>query len=134
MSLASYIGCNVEIPLTDPDSNDVIVFGPCFQMKVCLKLYKSFNFKQVTRMKFQQCEVLNLMSGKQKGRRRKLKKLIALCTIMEGYLNDGDYFELFSCWVGNEDKERLGELKLKINHFHIDEIRIPERTLVRIEK
>ena len=26
MSLASYIGCNVEIPLTVPDSNDVIVF------------------------------------------------------------------------------------------------------------
>ena len=73
MSLASYIGCNVEIPLTDPDSNDVIVFDHVFQMKVCLKLYKSFNFKQVTRMKLKQCEVLNLMSGKQKGRRRKLK-------------------------------------------------------------
>ncbi|ACJ81413.1 hypothetical protein ACS2QC_05720 [Bacillus cereus group sp. Bce033] len=53
---------------------------------------------------------------------------------MERYLNNGDYFELFSGWVGNEDKERLGELKLKINHFNIDEIRIPERTLVRIEK
>ena len=134
MSLASYIGCNVEIPLTDPDSNDVIVFGPCFQMKVCLKLYKSFNFKQVTRMKLKQCGVLNLMSGKLKGRRKKLKKLLALCAIMEGYLNDGDYFELFSCWVGDEDKERVGELELKINHFNIDEIRIPERTLVRIEK
>lgn len=53
---------------------------------------------------------------------------------MERYLNNGDYFELFSCWVGNEDKERLGELKLKINHFNIDEIRILEITLVRIEK
>ncbi len=30
MSLASYIGCNVEIPLTDPDSNDVIVFWTVF--------------------------------------------------------------------------------------------------------
>ncbi|GAB6613700.1 hypothetical protein bcgnr5406_22920 [Bacillus cereus] len=27
-----------------------------------------------------------------------------------------------------------GELKLKINHFKIDEILISERTLVRIEK
>ncbi|PFB70746.1 hypothetical protein CN291_03080 [Bacillus cereus] len=69
-----------------------------------------------------------------KKRRKKLKKLLALCSIMEGYLNDGDYFELFSSWVGDEDKERVGELKLKINHFHIDEICIPERTLVRIEK
>ena len=134
MSLASYIGCNVEIPLTDPDSNDVIVLGHVFQMKVCLKLYKSFNSKQVIHMKFQRVGALNLLSGKLKERRKKLKKLLALCTIMEGYLNDGDYFELFSCWVGDEDKERLGELKLKINHFNIDEIRIPERTLVRIEK
>ncbi|MED3022690.1 Uncharacterized protein BTT61001_02265 [Bacillus thuringiensis] len=53
---------------------------------------------------------------------------------MEGYLNEGGYFELFSCWVGDEDQERVGELKLKINHFNIDEICIPERTLVRIEK
>ena len=65
--------------------------------------------------------------------KKEAKKLLALCAIMERYLNNGDYFELFSGWVGNEDKERLGELKLKINHFNIDEIRIPERTLVRIE-
>lgn len=77
MSLASYIGCNVEIPLTDPDSNDVIVLGRAFQMKVCLKLYKSFNFKQVTRMKFQRAGALNLLSGKVKRRRKKLKKAIS---------------------------------------------------------
>ncbi len=39
-----------------------------------------------------------------------------------------------SCWVDDEDKEKVGGLKLKINHFDIDEICIPERTLVRIEK
>ncbi|WP_179877743.1 hypothetical protein [Bacillus cereus] len=49
-------------------------------------------------------------------------------------MEDRDYFEFFSCWVGDEDKERVGELKLKINHFNIDELCIPERTLVRIEK
>ena len=64
MSLASYIGCNVEIPLTDSDSNDLIVFGPCFQMKVCLKLHKSINSKQITHMRFQLVGELNLSSGK----------------------------------------------------------------------
>lgn len=38
MSLASYIGWNVEIPLTDPDSNDVIVFGPCFSDESMLEI------------------------------------------------------------------------------------------------
>lgn len=64
MSLASYIGCNVEIPLTDPDSNDVIVFDRVFQMKVCLKLYKIINSKQITHMRFQLIGELNLSSGK----------------------------------------------------------------------
>ena len=41
------------------------------------------------------------------------EKLLTLCKIMESYLEDGDYFELFSCWVGDEDKERVGELNLK---------------------
>ena len=31
MSLASYIGCNVEIPLTDSDSNDLIVLDRVFR-------------------------------------------------------------------------------------------------------
>ena len=64
MSLASYIGCNVEIPLTVPDSNDVIVFNSVFQMKVCLKLYKSINSKQISHMRFQLVGELNLSSGK----------------------------------------------------------------------
>ncbi|MBE5108811.1 hypothetical protein IGI01_27340 [Bacillus thuringiensis] len=46
----------------------------------------------------------------------------------------GEIFELFSCWVGDENKERVGVLKLKINHFNIDGICIPGRTLVRIVK
>ena len=64
MSLASYIGCNVEIPLTDPDSNDVIVLDRVFQMKVCLKLYKIINSKQITHMRFQLIGELNWSSGK----------------------------------------------------------------------
>ncbi|UOB66691.1 hypothetical protein MRQ03_15125, partial [Bacillus thuringiensis] len=63
--------------------------------------------------------------AKRKGKKRSERKTF---NFMEGYLEDGDYFELFSCWVGDEDKERVGELKLKINHFNIDELCIPERT------
>ncbi|EJR14959.1 hypothetical protein LKL81_08700 [Bacillus paranthracis] len=45
MSLASYIGCNVEIPLTDPDSNDVIVFAPCFSDESMLEIVQEFQFQ-----------------------------------------------------------------------------------------
>lgn len=45
MSLASYIGCNVEIPLTDPDSNDAIVFGSCFSDESMLEIVQEFQFQ-----------------------------------------------------------------------------------------
>jgi hypothetical protein len=41
---------------------------------------------------------------------------------------------LYSCWIGEEAEEREGELTLNINYFDIDAIKMPEKTLVRIEK
>jgi len=46
MSLASYIGCNVEIPLTEPDSNDVIVFGSCFAEESMLEMVQEYQFQK----------------------------------------------------------------------------------------
>lgn len=62
------------------------------------------------------------------------KKLIALFEIMDRYLKKGDYFELYSCWVGEEKDKRVGELTLKIGKLNVDLIELPEKTLVRIEK
>ncbi|MCU7663582.1 hypothetical protein [Bacillus thuringiensis] len=135
MSLASYIGCNVEIPLTDPDSNDVIVFGPCFADESMLEIVHEYQFQINYTYEVSTSWGIELVEWQNVKEKKEAKeKILTLCKIMEGYLEDGDYFELFSCWVGDEDKERVGELKLKINHFNIDELCIPERTLVRIEK
>ncbi len=64
MSLASYIGCNVEIPLTEPDSNDVIVFGPCFADESMLEIVQEYQFQKITYMRFQLVGELNLSSSK----------------------------------------------------------------------
>lgn len=34
MSLASYIGCNVEIPLSNEESDSLIIIGDCFQTSI----------------------------------------------------------------------------------------------------
>lgn len=62
------------------------------------------------------------------------KKLIALCEMMNHYLKKGDYFELFSCWVGEERDEREGEITLKLGELNIDNLEIPEKTYLRIYK
>lgn len=131
MSLASYIGCNVEIPLTDPDSNNLIVFGPCFSDESMLEIVQDYQFQTNYTYEVSTSWGIELVEWQNVKEKRSERKTF---NFMEGYLEDRDYFELLSCWVGDEDKERVGELNLKINHFNIDELCIPERTLVRIEK
>lgn len=62
------------------------------------------------------------------------KKLIKLCEVMDNYIKKDDFFELYSCWVGEEADKREGETTLQINDFDINQINIPEKTLVRFEK
>ena len=44
MSLASYIGCNLEIPLSDDDSDDLIIIGDCFSSKYARQYVKKYQF------------------------------------------------------------------------------------------
>lgn len=41
-----------------------------------------------------------------------------------------DFFELYSCWVGEETEKREGEITLRINGFDIDQ----DKTFVKVEK
>lgn len=45
------------------------------------------------------------------------KKLIRLCEIMDNHIKNGDFFELYSCWVGEKADNRESEITLQINNF-----------------
>ncbi|RHW34104.1 hypothetical protein D1B33_15030 [Lysinibacillus yapensis] len=133
MSLASYIGCNIQIPLSDDD--DLMYISDCFS--------NDYNKRDVKKHQFTTPFVYEVSShwgieiSKNMNQRRcaeSKKKLIALCEIMNRYLEKGDYFELFSCWVGEEKDKRVGEITLKMDDLDVDLIEMPEKTLVRIEK
>lgn len=135
MSLASYIGCNIEIPLSNEESDDLIVIGGCFSNK--------YNRRDVKKHQFNTPFVFEVSSDwgieiseymNQKTCAESKEKLIELCKIMDSYIDKGDYFELYSCWVGEEADKREGEITLRINNFDIEQIEMPEKTLVRFEK
>lgn len=135
MSLASYIGCNVEVPLSNDEENNLIYIGDCFSNK--------YNKQDVQKYQFTTPFVYEVSSDwgieisedmNQTTCAESKKKLIALCEIMDSYLEKGDYFELYSCWVGEEKDKRVGEITLKIDKLNVDLIELPEKTLVRIEK
>jgi len=135
MSLASYIGCNIEIALSDENLDDIIIIGDCFADVHNFKNVKNYQFTtpyvyEVSShwgIKISEYTTPEIFAESK-------KKLIRLCEIMDSYLEKGDFFELYSCWVGEEADNRDGELVVQMNNFNIDQIEIPEKMLVRFEK
>ena len=135
MGLASYIGCNVEIPLSDEDSDDLIIIGNCFSDEHHLSNIKKYHF--TTPYVYEVSSHWGIEISKYVNKRIRVEskeKLIELCKIMDSQLEKGDFFELYSCWVGEETDNREGKITMRINNFDIDQIEIPEKTLVRVEK
>jgi hypothetical protein len=136
MSLASYIGCNIVIPINgDQYSDDFFYIGSCFAGEDDLLNVKKYQFTSPyvyevsSHWGIEITEYMNPITCAESK-----KKLIELSKIMDTYLEKGDFFELYSCWVGEEVEKRVGEITLQINNFNIDQIEIPEKTLVRFEK
>ncbi|MDQ8739374.1 hypothetical protein [Paenibacillus sp. LHD-38] len=136
MSLASYIGCNIEVPSNDEEyTDDFFYIGRCFASEEHLLNVKKYQFttSYVYEVSSQWgIEITDDMNPETCAESK--KKLLELCKIMDGYLKKGDYFELYSCWVGEETEKREGEKVLQIINFDIEQIEIPEKTLVRIVK
>jgi hypothetical protein len=136
MSLASYIGCNIEIPSNDEEyTEDFFYIGSCFAGEDELLNVKKYQFTTPYVYEVSSHWGINISKYTTKEIcTESKKKLIELCEIMDSYLEKGDFFELYSCWVGEETESREGEITLQINNFDIDQIEIPEKTLVRFEK
>ncbi len=135
MSLATYIGTNIKISLSDEDSEDLIIIGDCFSSDHHKINVRKYQFSTPYVYEVSSHWGIEISKGSKSKRNLESKnKLIALCKILDSYLEKGDYFELYSCWVGEEDEKRIGELTLKLNHFNVNEINIYEHTLVRFEK
>lgn len=135
MSLAGYIGCNIEIPLSDTDSNDLIIIGNCFSSKYERQNVKKYQF--TTPYVYEVSSDWGIEISKSTNTSTSIeskKKLIRLCEIMDSYLEKGDFFEHYTCWIGEESDERSSNLILQLNEFDIDQIEMPEKTLVRFEK
>jgi len=137
MSLASYIGCFVEIPITpEKEQLEVLFFvDDCFSGEKEKESVKKHQFTTPYVYEVSShwgIEITKHMN--QETCEESKKKLIALCEMMNHYLKEGDYFELFSCWVGEERDEREGEITLKLGELNIDNLEIPEKTYLRIYK
>ncbi|WP_039044248.1 hypothetical protein [Sporosarcina sp. ZBG7A] len=135
MSLASYIGCNIEIPLSDEESTDLIFVGTSYADEFDKEVVKKKQFS--TSFVYEISGLWGIEITKytdEQMNNESRAKLIALCQMMNDYLKKGQYFEFYTCWIGEEGKNKEGELILPIHFKEFEQIEIPPKTLVRFEK
>lgn len=135
MSLASYIGCNIEIPLSDEDSTDLIIVGASYADEFDKDVVKEIQFSTSFVYEISGLwgiEITQYTDEQMNHESR--EKLIALCQMMNDYLKKGQYFEFYTCWIGEEAQKKENELVLPIHFTEFDQIEIPSKTLVRFEK
>ncbi|WJY29046.1 MULTISPECIES: hypothetical protein [Sporosarcina] len=135
MSLAGYIGCMKEIPLSGDGSEDLLIIGPCFSSPAELRNVKECQFSTPYVYEVSSDWGIEISEHTDTAILDDSKmKLSRLCELMDQYLETGEFFEHYTCWVGEECDKREGEVTLPLNNFDMDRIRMPEKTLVRFVK
>lgn len=135
MSLASYIGTNIEIP-TDIEQGDLYTeefwIGDCFSSKYTKNDVKKTHFTTAYIYEVSSHWGIELSNDTSRSKEA-LHKLELLIFHMRKYLSPGDYFELYSCWIGEETEKRNGSITVLIDELNWDTVEIPEKTLIMFQ-
>lgn len=140
MSLASYICMERQIPdqylnLDEEDETLPLYIGPCFADKDCLYEVKTRHFHK--------CYVYEISSHwgieivepfDSEIALESKEKLRYLFTLMSDFLDEGESFELYTCWIGEESDPQVKSMTLSLALDQLEDIEIPERTHILITK
>ncbi|WP_191561613.1 hypothetical protein [Metabacillus idriensis] len=139
MSIVNYLGCNFTLPLSPDDSDDQILIGDCHSDEEHrINVKKHFTTKNVYEVHHGTGMWFNKHYKKDypKSNAESQMSFLALCKLLDSYLKDGEYCELYTCWVGDEQEERNSEYDqtVNLNDFDINKIQLYEKTLLTIKK
>lgn len=139
MSIVNYLGCNFALPFSDESSNEKVLIGDNFSDDELVK--KHFTTKKIYEVYTNRYVGMSFDSDNQdpylkKSYKEAKESFLALCDLLNGYLDEGDYCELYTCWVGQEEEERNYDFDQTINLNNIDNnnISIFEKTLLVIRR
>ncbi|GAE36494.1 hypothetical protein [Halalkalibacter akibai] len=140
MSIVNYLGCNFSLPYSKENSDEKVLVGENFsdyEMRNLVK--KHLTTKNIYEVFTNEGVGISFDADNQDPYTRRSNKeaqesFLALCDILNGYLEQGDYCELYTCWVGEEEEEKEFEQTININNFDINHINIFEKTLLVIKK
>jgi hypothetical protein len=141
MTIVNYLGCNYNLPFSEDDSDDKILIVESFpgdEAKENVKKHFSTMFVYEVLTNSRSGIWFNKSYNRDfpKSNIESQESFLALCQLLNTYLQEGDYCELYICWAGDEEEDRNVELDqtINLNNFDINDIQIYEKTLLVIRK
>ena len=140
MSLASYICMERQIPeqylnLDEKDETVPLYIGPCFADEDCLYEVKTKHFHNWYVYEISSNWGIEIVEPFDSEIALESKeKLRYLFTFMNDFLDEGESFELYTCWIGEESDPQVKSMTLSLALDQLEDIEIPERTHILITK
>ncbi|MFF2175568.1 hypothetical protein ACFVT8_03745 [Lysinibacillus sp. NPDC058147] len=139
MSIATYIGLNFPVKLNEYYTEDEVEIDYVFSDEEDRDVVKQKHFTTPYIYEiYEKGNPIWQMNAYQKihsphNYENSKKTFLYLCHLLKELLPQGDYCEVYICWLGEEDEEREGELKIDLNNPQIEAIDIYEKYFIRIE-
>ncbi|MBF8153192.1 hypothetical protein ITJ88_07815 [Exiguobacterium sp. TBG-PICH-001] len=140
MTLASYICMERQIPekyfnLDEEDETLPLYIGPCFADQDCLYEVKPRQFHKWYVYEISSHWGIEIVEHFDSSISKESKeKLRYLFTFMNDFLDEGESFELYTCWIGEESYPQEKSMTLSLELDQLEDIEIPERTHILITK
>ncbi|ATP40861.1 hypothetical protein CSE16_12855 [Solibacillus sp. R5-41] len=140
MSIVNYLGCNFIFPKHSSDESYSMEEG--FLDDEDRKLVKKhFSTTYVYEIFFPNGVGVSFDAEEQNPYLKVSKKesqndFLALCELLNEYLDEGDYYELYTCWYGEEGENRNYKFDktIDLDKVDIQNISILEKTLITLKK
>ncbi|TQR14751.1 hypothetical protein [Psychrobacillus soli] len=138
MSIVNYLGCNFTLPYSDESSNEKVIIDIFSDDELVKKHFTTKRIYEVYTDRYvgMSFDADNKDPYLKQSYKEAKESFLALCDLLNGYLEEGDYCELYTCWFGQEEEERNYDFDqtINLNNIDINNISIFEKTLLVIRR
>jgi len=121
--------------LDEEDETVPLYIGPCFADQDCLYEVKTKHFHKWYVYEISSNWGIEIVEPFDSEIALESKeKLRYLFTLMSAFLEEGESFELYTCWIGAESDPQVKSMTLSLALDQLEDIEIPERTHILITK
>lgn len=139
MSMVTYIGLNFTVTLNEYDTGDEVEIDYVFSDEEDRQLVQQKHF--TTPYIYEIFERGNPIWGMNEYEKvhsphnyeKSKKTFLHVCELLKKLLPEGDYCEMYICWLGEEAEECESIIEVNLKDLQIEGIDLYEKYFVRIE-